>query len=64
MCCCTYCHTAGRCGIHVVQRAIQERRAFLSELFVYHRDVMRPIGQKALKLRAARNTHVKAFHRR
>ncbi|KAL3130584.1 hypothetical protein ABBQ38_008389 [Trebouxia sp. C0009 RCD-2024] len=50
--------------LELKQRVIQERRAFLSELFVYHRDVMRPVGQKALRSRAARNTHIKAFHRR
>ena len=43
---------------------IQERRHLLGELFVYHRDVVRPAGQKAQKARALRNSHVKAFHRR
>ena len=48
----------------VVQKEIQERRTFLSELFIYHRDVLRPAGQKTQRLRALRNSHVKAFHRR
>ena len=47
-----------------LQRMIQERRAFLSELFVYHRDLVRPAVQKAQRARALRNSHVKAFHRR
>ncbi len=47
-----------------LQRMIQERRTFLSELFVYHRDLVRPAVQKAQRARALRNSHVKAFHRR
>ncbi|DBA90498.1 hypothetical protein WJX77_002407 [Trebouxia sp. C0004] len=50
--------------LELKQRMIQERRAFLSELFVYHRDLVRPAVQKAQRARALRNSHVKAFHRR
>ena len=64
-CCTTHAHCEVLLyRLHALQRMIQERRAFLSDLFVYHRDVMRPIGQRALKARAARNSHIKAFHRR